>query len=60
MGSRVDQRAVRWFVHLESVEQYYMAKWVLMAEVKWRTGTGLKLGLTPLEEGSRCTVLYVG
>ena len=31
--SRADQRAVRWLGHVESMEEYRMARRVLMAEV---------------------------
>ena len=31
--SRADQRVLRWFGHLESMDEYRMARRVLMAEV---------------------------
>ena len=31
--SRVDQRVLRWFGHLERMHEYHMARRVLMAEV---------------------------
>ena len=31
--SKVDQRVFRWFGHLERIDEYNVAKWVLMAEV---------------------------
>ena len=33
LASRVDQRVLRWFGHLEKMDEYRMARRVLMAEV---------------------------
>ena len=33
LASRVDQRVLRWFGHVERMDEYRMAKRVLMAEV---------------------------
>ena len=37
LASRADQRVLRWFVHVERMDEYHMARRVLMA--KWRAGT---------------------
>ena len=33
LASRADQRVFRWFGHVERMDDYRMARWVLMAEV---------------------------
>ena len=33
LASRADERALRWFVHVERIDEYRMARIVLMAEV---------------------------
>ena len=33
LASRVDQRVLRWFRHVERIDEYYMARRVLMADV---------------------------
>ena len=33
LASRTDQRVLRWFVHVERMDEYHMARRVLMAEV---------------------------
>ena len=33
LASRTDQRVLRWFGHVERMDEYRMARWVLMAEV---------------------------
>ena len=33
LASRADQRVLRWFGHVESMDEHRMAKMVLMAEV---------------------------
>ena len=33
LESRVDQRVLRWFAHVERIDEYHMARRVLMAEV---------------------------
>ena len=39
LASRTDQRVLRWFRHLERMDEYRMARRVLMAEVSGGTGT---------------------
>ena len=41
LASRADQRVLRWFGHVERLDDYLMARRVLMAEVSGgrRTGT---------------------
>ena len=44
-SSRVDQRVLRWFGHVERMDEYRIARWVLMAEgsgvIVWvRSGLG--------------------
>ena len=34
--SRTDQRVLRWFGHMERMDEYHMARWVLIAEVSGR------------------------
>ena len=34
LASRADQRVLRWFGHVERMDEYRMARRVLMAEVK--------------------------
>ena len=37
LASTADQRVLRWFGHVERMDEYHMAKTVLMAEVSgWR------------------------
>ena len=33
LASRADQRVLRWFGHVERMDEYHMARRVLMAEV---------------------------
>ena len=56
LASRADQRVLRWFGHVERMDEYHMARRVLMAEVsvgrargRPRLGwmDGVKLGLGP-------------
>ena len=35
LASSADQRVSRWFVHVERMDDYYMARRVLMAEISW-------------------------
>ena len=35
LASRADQRVLRWFGHMERMDDYRMARRVLMAEVRW-------------------------
>ena len=35
LTSRADQRVLRWFGHVERMDEYRMARRVLMAEVSW-------------------------
>ena len=55
LASRADQRVLRWFVHVERMDDYRMARRVLMAEVSggrvrerprlgWMDGVKLALG----------------
>ena len=55
LASRADQRVLRWFGHVESIDEYRMAKRVLMAEVsggrvqgrprlRWIDGVKVALG----------------
>ena len=39
LASRADQRVLRWFGHVERMDEYRMARRVLMAEVSGGTGT---------------------
>ena len=39
LASRADQRVLRWFGHVERMDDYRMARRVLMAEVSGGTGT---------------------
>ena len=42
IASRVDQRVLRWFGHMERVDEYRMVRGVLMAEV-----TGARVRVKP-------------
>ena len=55
LASRADQRVLRWFVHVERMDDYCMARRVLMAEVSggrvqgrprlgWMDGVNVALG----------------
>ena len=55
LASRADQRVLRWFGHVERMDEYWMARWVLMAEVSggrvrgrprlgWMDGVKVALG----------------
>ena len=45
LASRADQRVLRWFGHVERMDEYGMARRVLMAEVRGgRLGGRLRLG----------------
>ena len=35
LASRTDQRVLRWFRHVERMDDYHIARRVLMAEVSW-------------------------
>ena len=35
LASRADQRVLKWFRHMERMDDYRMARRVLMAEVSW-------------------------
>ena len=37
LASRADQRVLRWFGHVERMNEHRMARRVLMAEVSWGT-----------------------
>ena len=40
LASRADQRVLRWFGHVERMDEYRMARSVLMAEVSGRRARG--------------------
>ena len=40
LASRVDQRKLRWFGHVERMDEYRMARRVLMTEVSGRLAQG--------------------
>ena len=45
LASRADQRVMRWFGHVERMDEYRMARWVLMANVSGERVRGrLRLG----------------
>ena len=55
LASKVDLRVLRWFGHVERIDEYFMFGWVLMAEVSegqvwsrprlgWMDGVKLALG----------------
>ena len=55
LTSRADQRVLRWFGHVERIDDYRMAGWVLMAELSggrvlgtpmlgWMNGVKVPLG----------------
>ena len=55
LSSRADQRVLRWFGHVEIIDAYRLARWVLMAEVSggrvrgrprlgWMDGAKVALG----------------
>ena len=55
LASRADQRVFSWFGHMERMDEYSMARWVLMAEVSggrvrgkprlgWMDGVKVALG----------------
>ena len=45
LASRADQRVLRWFGHVERIDEYRMDRRVLMAEVSgWRVRGRLRLG----------------
>ena len=67
LASRADQRVLRWFVHVEKMYEYSMARSVLMAEVTggrvrgrprlgWMDGVKVVLGNrgTTAEAGRQC------
>ena len=39
LASGADQRVLRWLGHVERMDEYRMARRLLMAGNKWRTGT---------------------
>ena len=56
LASRADQRVLRWFGHVETMDEYHKARRVLMAEVSggrvrrrprlgWMEGEGVKVAL---------------
>ena len=59
LASRADQRVLRWFAHVEKMDEYHMARRVLMAEVSrgrvrgtprlgWMDGVKVALGNTKM------------
>ena len=45
LASRADQRVLRWFGHVERMDEYRMTRWVLMSEVSGGRVRGrLRLG----------------
>ena len=44
LASRADQRVLRWFAHVERMDEYRMARRVLMAEVSGPVGGRPRLG----------------
>ena len=44
LASRADQRVLRWFGHVERMDEYRMAGRVLMGEVNWGRGGRPRLG----------------
>ena len=55
LASRADHRVLRWFGHVERMDEYRMARWVLMAQVSggrvrgrprlgWMDGVKVALG----------------
>ena len=67
-ASRADQRVLRWFGHVERMDEYRMARRVLMAEVSgvrvrgrprlgWTDGVKVALGnrVMTVEAGRQCT-----
>ena len=44
LASRADQRVLRWFEHVERMDEYRMARKVLMAEVSGRVRGRPRLG----------------
>ena len=39
LASRADQRVLRWFGHMERMDEYRMARRVLIGRSQWGTGT---------------------
>ena len=67
LASTADQRVLRWFGHVERMDEYPMARWVLMAEVSggrvrgrprlgWMNGVKVALGNRgmPVEAARQC------
>ena len=68
LASRADRRVLRWFEHVERMDEYRMARWVLMAEVSggrlrerprlgWMDGVKVALGNRgkTVETARQCT-----
>ena len=61
LGSRTDQRVLRWFRHVERMDEYRMARMMLMAEVsggrvRWRPRLGWEDGVKVTLGNIRMTV----
>ena len=68
LASRADQRVLRWFGHVESMDEYRMARRVLMAEVSggrvrgrprlgWTDGAKVALGNRAMTDGGGCATM---
>ena len=68
LASRADQRVLRWFGHAERMDDYRMARRVLMAEVSggrvrgrprlgWMDGMKVALGNRGINDGGGCTTM---
>ena len=64
LANRADQRVLRWFVHVARMDEYFMARRVLMAEVSggrargrpilgWMEGVKVALGQRMTVEAAR-------
>ena len=61
LASRADQRVLRWFGHVKRMDEYRMARMVLMAEVsggkvRWRPSLGWMDGVKVALGNRRMTV----
>ena len=62
--SRVDQRVLRWFMHVEKMDEYHMARRVLMVEVSGMGQTEVRLdewhegGLPSRNDGGGCVTMH--
>ena len=69
LASRADQRLLRWFGHVERMDEYCMARRVLMAEVSggwvrgrprlgWMDGVKAALGNRVINDGGGCASMH--